>query len=199
MRVYDQPKPFNVLHINRTFSKIKSYIAFLSRIVTIANFFFFFFKFLEESFCFYKKNSEWCVPHWSADLHFRQRRIAWGREEGKLYLQYLPPPYPKRWTLFLVKIFETSKLCGPVFPPNGRTESRWKYPMKNNTPKAYPVQIRIRVQGLLYKLFTFYSWEKSNFLDHKMQYIYPYASLKEVLATGKASSPQKRSSSTSKQ
>ncbi len=51
MRVYDQPKPFNVLHINRTFSKM-SYIAFLSRIVTNANFFL---KFLEESFCFYKK------------------------------------------------------------------------------------------------------------------------------------------------
>jgi hypothetical protein len=42
MRVYDQPKPFNVQHINRTFSKIKSYIAFLSRIVTIANFLFYF-------------------------------------------------------------------------------------------------------------------------------------------------------------
>ncbi len=39
IRVYDQTKPFNVLHINRTVFKIKSYIAFLSRKVTIANFF----------------------------------------------------------------------------------------------------------------------------------------------------------------
>jgi hypothetical protein len=55
MRDYDQPKPFNVLHINRTFSKIKSYIAFLSRIVTIANFFILFLKVLEGNFCCCKK------------------------------------------------------------------------------------------------------------------------------------------------
>jgi hypothetical protein len=44
-----------------------------------------------------------------------------------------------------------------------------------------------------------YSW-KCNFyfLDQKLQFTFPYASIKDAQATGEAFSPQKRTSSTSK-
>jgi hypothetical protein len=76
-------RPFNVLHINRTFSKIKSYIEFLSRIVTIANLFILFLKFLEESFCFYKKMCSTLICR----LALPPKKVCMGgRERGKLYL-----------------------------------------------------------------------------------------------------------------
>jgi hypothetical protein len=49
------------------------------------------------------------------------------------------------------------------------------------------------------KLKKIYSWKFNfYFLDQKLQFTYPYASIKDAQATGEAFSLQKRTSSTSK-
>ncbi len=43
------------------------------------------------------------------------------------------------------------------------------------------------------KLYKFYNWKNLVF-DQKLQFIYPYASMKDVQATGEAFRPQKKAS-----
>ncbi len=76
---------------------------------------------------------------------------------------------------------------GPGFIDSGSSISGW-------------IPIRIRFQGSNdQKLENIYSWKKDKiFFDQKLQFTNPYASIKDVQATGEAFSPQKRTSSTSK-
>jgi hypothetical protein len=84
-----------------------------------------------------------------------------------------------------------------IADPDSGSGSRFR------TPDPDPGSgLRIRIQDLDpgfddLKLKKIYSWKfYFYFLDKKLLFIYPYASIKDAQATGEAFSPEKRTSST---
>jgi hypothetical protein len=65
---------------------------------------------------------------------------------------------------------------------------------------TYPNLIRIRIQGLITKIWKKIQWKfiQKLFFSSKLQLTYPWGFIKDVQATGEAFSPQKRTSRTSK-
>jgi hypothetical protein len=60
------------------------------------------------------------------------------------------------------------------------------------------ILIRFQIQGFYVLKLTKLQFKKAIFFYHKLQFTYPQASIKDVQAIGKAFSPQKRTSCTSK-
>ncbi len=112
----------------------------------------------------------------------------WTSWTGSLSGDELISPIPLGNLLFLWWNTETSRLkqgCGSAFISFGSGSSIWGW----TDPDP----------GLQWPKFKKnYSWKKTNFfLDQKLQFTYPYASIKNVQVTEEAFSSQKRPSNTS--